>query len=261
MEYFAVFWTNWFVRYTQQIICIREFIRKITLIWKYTLDKRADKEVPPLARDPSDPRRGHPMEMGWCHVVTLHAGSDTSPCSPPVTFLTSRCFAQGAVTHLLWTRTTEHNDLIRAAVPSRGRKARSPIPRFSKSHFSEKYAVIISVRERTVWHCPSLPKDMNSGCETISLTQTQKGLSCSEGSWILNGIYCKLTERSAPFPCYYSALNQALVNQYTTLFYVYVCVCVYDFTYLKTLVFFTCVIAALDTYFMVNEIQIFLKLD
>lgn len=207
------------------------------LIRKYTLDKQADKEVPLLARESSDPRRGHPMEMGWCHTVTLKAGSDTSPSSPPVTFLTSCCFAQGAVTHLLWTRTTEHNDLIRPVVPGRGRKTRSLIPRFSKSRFSEKYAVIISVRERTVWHCPSLPKDMNSGCETFSLTQTQKGLSCYEGNWILNGIFCKLTERSAPFPSYYSAPNQALVNQYTALFYVCEHVCVWLYLPKNTFVF------------------------
>lgn len=132
----------------------------------------ADKEVPPLTTKSSDPTEV--MEMGWCHTVILKAGSNTSPCSPPVTFLMSHCFAQGAVTHLLWTRTTEHNDLIRQAAPGRGRKTRRPIPRFSKSCFSEKYAIIISVRERTVWHCPSLPKDMNSGCENFSLMQTQR---------------------------------------------------------------------------------------
>lgn len=44
-------------------------------------------------------------------------GSDTSPFSPPVTFPISCCFAQRAVTYLLWTRTTKHNDLIRRVVP------------------------------------------------------------------------------------------------------------------------------------------------
>lgn len=79
------------------------------------------------------------MVTGWCYTLTLKAGSDTSPFSPPVTFLMSRWFAQGAVTHLLWTRTTEQNDLIRQAAPSRGKRTRSPIARLSQS---EKYAVI-----------------------------------------------------------------------------------------------------------------------
>lgn len=155
--HFVVFWTSWFFRYTWHHV--RKFTRKITLVRKYTLDKRADKAVPPLTMKLSDPCRGHPLETGWCQTVTLKAGSNTSACSPPVTFLMSRCFTQGAVTHLLGTRTTEHKDLVRRAVPGRERKNRSPIPTFLKSRFSEKYAIIISVRERTVWHCPSLSKD------------------------------------------------------------------------------------------------------
>lgn len=144
------------MRYTQHHLI--GFKRKLNLIGKYAPDKWADKEVPPLTVKPSDHCRGHPMEMGRCHTVTLKAGSDTSPFSPPVTFLMSRCFAQGAITHLLWTRTTKHNDLIRRVVPGRGRKTRGPIPGFSKSRFSETYCVIISLRQGIVWHCPPSPK-------------------------------------------------------------------------------------------------------
>lgn len=149
------------------------FRRKITLIRKYPLDKWAD-EVPPLTMKSSDHCRGHPMETGHCQTMTLKAGSNTSPCSPPVTFLMSRCFAQGAITHLLWTRTTKHNDLIRRVVHGRGRTTRSPIPRFSKSRFSEKYAVIISAWEGTVWHCPFHPKTWNWAVKILFLLKNKR---------------------------------------------------------------------------------------
>lgn len=63
------------------------------------------------------------------------------------------------------------------------------------------------------------------------------------------------------FPAIILPLTRPLLI--SILFY-FMCVsmCVYDFTYLKTLLFLlNFVIAALDTYFMVIEIKIFLKLD
>lgn len=166
--------------------------------------------------------------MGWCHTVTLKAGSDTSPFSPPVTLLMSCCFAQRAVTHLLRTRTTKHNDLIRPAVPGRGRKTRSPIPRFSKSCFSEKYAVIISVMQRTVWRCPFLLKDMNSGCENVFNANTKEDFPALKKAEILMAFIAISLNVLLHFPAIIPPLTRHLLISILLYFMcVSVCVCVF----------------------------------